>query len=68
MPLNTGQHHHQADTFPYAKLTAWLTTRYGTEHGYHPDFVPALTRNCHGLVAWVYGDGTEPYWPGRDTP
>lgn len=66
MSVATGQRHLQAGTFPYDDLAGWLAVHYSAENGYHPDFVPALVRNCRGLVAWVYGDGTEPYWPGRD--
>lgn len=52
--------------FPYARLARWLRSRYRAEAGYSPEFVPALLRNVRGLVAWVYGGGSEPYWPGRD--
>lgn len=52
--------------FPYAQLAQWLQTTYSAEAGYSPAFVPALLRNIKGLVAWVYGRGSEPYWPGTD--
>jgi hypothetical protein len=47
-------------------FVAWIEVEYDESRGYHPDFVPALTRNIEGLLAWAYGDGPEPYWPGSD--
>jgi hypothetical protein len=49
-----------------ATVDDWLATTYAAENGFHPDFVPALARNLRGLLAWVYGGGSEPCWPGRD--
>jgi hypothetical protein len=57
-----GEAHYSAGTFPYDGLIAWLTDRFAAEQGYHPNFVPSLTRHVHGLIAWVYGDGEEPRW------
>ena len=54
------------NTFPSVKLAAWLSETYDAKHGYSPEFVPALLRNLLGLLAWVYGDGEEPYWPASD--
>ncbi len=50
--------------FPYDRLEHWIREAFGA--GFHPDFVPALLRNIRGLVAWAYGEGEEPYWPGSD--
>jgi hypothetical protein len=59
-----GQRAYQAGEFPYEDLERWIQGTY--REGFHPDFVPALLRNIKGLVAWVYGDGSEPSWPGAD--
>ena len=61
-----GKARYQAGTFPYSSLEAWLQQEFSAKKGYSPDFVPALLRNQKGLVNWVYGNGTEPYWPGKD--
>lgn len=53
-------------TLPHDDIEAFLKDAYAQERGYHPDFVPALLRNRDGLIAWVYGDGAEPNWPGSD--
>ncbi len=50
--------------FPFDKLVTWFETEFAI--GFDPDFVPALTRNQKGFVAWLFGDGAEPYWPGKD--
>ena len=50
--------------FPFQVFEAWLRRTYS--EGYSPDFLPALLRNQRGLVAWVYGEGEEPYWRGSD--
>lgn len=50
--------------FPYHDLTAWIRTEFA--EGFVSDFIPALLRNIRGLVAWVYGGGEEPFWPGAD--
>jgi glucosamine-6-phosphate deaminase len=55
---------YQSGAFPFEQLENWLVKTYST--GYSPEFLPALLRNIGGLVAWVYGDGDEPYWPGSD--
>jgi hypothetical protein len=60
-----GQEAYQAGQFPYEKLALWIREAYS--EGFSPDFVPALLRNIKGLVAWVYGDGGEPSWPGSDS-
>jgi hypothetical protein len=54
----------QADLFPYEQLEQWLMSTF--KQGYSSDFVPALRRNIKGLVGWVYGGESEPYWPGSD--
>ena len=59
-----GQEAYQAGQFPYDQLAQWMREAYC--EGFSPDFVPALLRNVKGLVAWVYGDGGEPSWPGSD--
>ena len=60
-----GQEAYQAGKFPYDKLEQWI--REAFSEGFSPDFVPALLRNVKGLVAWVYGGRSEPYWPGSDS-
>jgi predicted enzyme related to lactoylglutathione lyase len=47
-------------------IRLWLADAFAAERGFHADFVPALHRNLEGLLAWAFGDGAEPYWPGRD--
>lgn len=56
---------YQTAQFPYEELAQWIRAAYSV--GYSPDFVPALLRNIKGLVAWAYGDGDEPSWPGADS-
>ena len=55
----------RAGDFPYEKLRRWIPEAF--REGFSPDFVPALLRNIQGLVAWAYGGGGEPYWPGSDS-
>ncbi len=55
---------YQAERFPYKHLEQWLMSTY--KQGYSSDFIPALRRNLKGLVGWVYGGESEPYWPGSD--
>lgn len=62
-----GKARYKAGTFPFEDLASWLRQEFGASRGYSVDFVPALVRNLRGLVAWVYGDASEPYWPGRDS-
>ncbi len=59
-----GRRAFQVGTFPYEQLEQWIREAFG--RGFSPDFVPALLRNIKGLVTWVYGDGSEPFWPGCD--
>ncbi len=59
-----GQEAYHAGRFPHEELASWIREAYSG--GCSPDFVPALLRNIKGLVAWVYGDGGEPSWPGSD--
>ena len=47
-------------------LIAWFGARFGPERGYHPNFVPALSRNINGFLGWLYGDQPEPLWSGDD--
>ena len=54
----------QSKRFPVRKLEDWIRIEHA--RGFGPEFVPALLRNIKGLVAWVYGDGPEPCWPGKD--
>ena len=61
-----GQQQWASNNFPSEKLAAWLAKTYDAKHGYSPQFVPALLRNLRGLLAWTYGNGDEPYWPGSD--
>jgi hypothetical protein len=59
-----GRKAYQAGVFPYGELERWIQDTFS--QGFSPDFVPALLRNVKGLVAWVYGEGGEPSWPGSD--
>lgn len=56
----------QASTFPFNDLIVWIRQEFSADKGYSPDFAPALIRNHKGLIDWVYGDGSEPYWPGHN--
>lgn len=56
----------EREQFPYAALAQWIRRTYNPAHGYAPPFAPALLRNLRGLIAWVFGDASEPYWPGSD--
>ncbi len=49
-----------------APFLRWIEREFAASGGFHDDFVPALSRNIHGLLTWAYADGTEPYWPGTD--
>lgn len=57
---------HQAGIFPFDDLIVWIRREFSSDKGYSPDFISALIRNRNGLIAWVYGSGSEPYWPGQD--
>jgi hypothetical protein len=59
-----GRKAYQAGAFPNDRLEQWIRETFS--EGFVPDFVPALLRNIKGLVAWVYGEGQEPSWPGCD--
>ncbi|UCH32275.1 MAG: hypothetical protein JSV05_02525 [Candidatus Bathyarchaeota archaeon] len=59
-----GATRYQNGTFPSRELEDWIQQRFKPEDGYAHNFIPALIRNIKGLVAWVYGSGSEPYWPG----
>jgi hypothetical protein len=59
-----GRNAYRAGKFPYQELERWIRGTFS--QGFSPDFVTALLRNVKGLVAWVYGEGGEPYWPGSD--
>lgn len=50
--------------FPVQALTQYIKKEYS--EGFGENFVPALLRNLKGLISWVYGGGSEPYWPGSD--
>lgn len=58
------QQAYKAGQFAYGKLEEWIRSAFS--EGFSPEFVPALLRNKYGLVDWVYGAGSEPYWPGSD--
>lgn len=60
-----GKTRFQAGTFPFADLIGWIHREFGSDKGYRLDFIPALMRNRNGLIAWVYGNGSEPYWLGH---
>lgn len=57
---------YEAGIFPFDDFLVWLEKEFSADKGYSSDFVPALVRNLKGLVAWIYGKGSEPYWPGHD--
>jgi len=61
-----GKARYQACTFPFDDLLVWIQREFSADEGYSPDLIPALIRNRKGLIAWFYGDGSEPYWPRRD--
>ncbi len=61
------QERYHAGILPRDTLAGWIEARYAAARGYHPDFAPALIRNLDGLLAWAFGDGPEPHWPGDDT-
>ncbi|UCE95537.1 MAG: hypothetical protein JSV51_07380 [Candidatus Bathyarchaeota archaeon] len=61
-----GESRFSAGTFPFDALTDWIYQKFGEDEGYSPDFISALIRNIKGLVSWIYSNGPEPYWPGRD--
>jgi len=55
--LETGQ-------LPTDRVLHWFRTQLAGE--FSPEFVPALTRNLNGMLAWLHANGDEPYWPGDD--
>jgi hypothetical protein len=55
---------YRAGVFPFEQLELWLQSTY--QQGYSSEFLPALQRNIEGLIAWAYGNESEPYWPGSD--
>lgn len=59
-------HRYSTGTFPYEALVRCLRDAFGADAGYHEGFADALARNRRGLVDWAFGDGSEPWWPGRD--
>ena len=63
--LGKGKRLNKDGKFPVQDLAQFIKKEYS--EGYGPNFVPALLRNLKGLINWVYGDGSEPYWPGSDT-
>ena len=61
-----GKYRFQTGTFPFDDLIVWIRREFSSDRGYSPGFIPALIRNRKGLIAWIYGDSSEPYWPGQD--
>lgn len=61
-----GRARYQAGMFPFDDLTVWIRREFSVDKGYSPAFIPALIRNREGLIDWVYGDCSEPCWPGQD--
>ena len=53
----------KTNTYPQ-NSEEWIRNTFSK--GFSPEFVSALLRNIKGLVAWVYGNKGEPYWPGSD--
>ncbi len=60
-----GEQLFQSENFPVEDLVKLIQKEYSKSFG--PEFVPALVRNIKGLISWVYGDGSEPFWPGSDS-
>ncbi len=52
--------------FPFDKIEELWNRVFSVEHGYSAAFIPALSRNKHGLVQWVYMDKPEPNWMKSD--
>lgn len=52
--------------FPFDLLVRVWEKEFNVENGYHPDFIPALTRNKRGLVIWIFCGGSEPNWTLSD--
>ena len=48
--------------FPYELAAGWIEN----EFAHDELFRDAVVRNIRGWAQWVYGDGEEPFWPGRD--
>ena len=49
---------------PMEKILKWIEQQYLATCG--KNFIEAINRNKKGFVSWIYGDGQEPYWPGKD--
>ncbi len=64
LSTENGRSLYAAQKFPYDDLKSWFNSAFS--EGYHPDFVPALTRNVIGFADWVYGNGGEPNWSKSD--
>jgi len=62
--LTSGKELHRDGRFPADDLLEFIKKEYS--EGFGENFVPALLRNLKGLINWVYGNGAEPYWPGKD--
>jgi hypothetical protein len=54
------------NTFPFDRLVKLWNEQFSSEHGFSPAFIPALTRNKHGFVKWVYLEHDEPNWSKSD--
>jgi hypothetical protein len=59
-----GEERYLQSNFPIQELAEWLKKEYSA--GFGPNFIQALLRNINGLIAWIYGNKLEPYWPGSD--
>ena len=66
LPPEKGRSLYNSGRFPFDELISWICREFSEENGYSLNFVPALIRNIKGLVNWVYGNGSEPYWSGKD--
>ena len=56
----------EKDAFPFDRLEVIWKREFSVNKGFHSDFVPALIRNKHGLIIWVYRGGSEPNWRKDD--
>jgi hypothetical protein len=56
----------ELDEFPTDRLLKVWNKEFSTDHGYSPQFIPALSRNVKGFVKWIYNDGPEPNWTKSD--
>jgi len=56
----------ESGAFPFNLLVRAWEMEFDERHGFHPNFIPALTRNKIGFVKWVYCNDPEPNWMKSD--